>query len=84
MPTYGEKLQQLREEQGMTQVELAGKVSCLLGKLRSHEQSVNSISSEDLFAYCKALGVTCAKFDGCLPNRKENRAAKPKGRRAKK
>lgn len=65
MPTYGERLKELRSAKQMTQSELSKASGVSLGTLRNHEQDLRSISSDDLFAYCRGLGTSCSKFEDC-------------------
>jgi len=65
MPTFGERLKELREEKGHSQASLANVLSVSVWTIRNHEQNRRGISSEDLFTYCKTLGVPCSAFEGC-------------------
>ncbi len=81
MPTYSERLKELRAKKGMTQNDLHEKSGIPLGTLRNHEQDIRSISSDDLFAYCRSLGVACSEFEDCAQKKTPTvKKPKPKGK----
>jgi putative transcriptional regulator len=66
MPTFGEKLRQLRAEAGLTQDELSDKAGVSLGAIRNYEQGIREPYWDTAFRMAQALGVSCEAFADCL------------------
>ncbi len=65
MPTFGEKLKELREASGKSQSELARELKMSPWTLRNHEQDRRGITTTAMFKYCKAFGVSIVEFEKC-------------------
>jgi len=68
--TYGKRLKKLRTAAKLSQSELALKANVKIDTIQNHEQDRSSITADMLFTYCKALGVDCSSFAGCLKKTK--------------
>jgi transcriptional regulator with XRE-family HTH domain len=64
--SFAEKLKQLREDAGLTQVRLAEKSGLPLGSLRGYEQGQREPYWYVLFRLSAALGVSVEAFDDCV------------------
>lgn len=64
--TYGKRLKKLREEAGMSQADFAKKAGVSKDNIQNHEQDRSAMSADTLFVYCKALGIDCSAFAGCI------------------
>jgi transcriptional regulator with XRE-family HTH domain len=62
VPTFAEKLKELREKAGLTQAGLADKSGLSLGVVRDYEQSRKEPSLQSAFKLATALGVDCRAF----------------------
>ena len=61
--TFGERLQELRKQAGLTQGELAAKIGVPIHTVRNHEQDLREPVASTIYGgYCKALGVDCRSF----------------------
>lgn len=70
--TFGEKLSELRKaklkddkSRGWSQDDLAVASGIPAGTVRGHEQGRREPTLGHLYAYCKALGVSCEIFKDC-------------------
>jgi transcriptional regulator with XRE-family HTH domain len=68
--TFGERLRQLRDEAGMTQVDLAEASGLPLGSLRNYEQGQREPYWSVIFKLAEALGVPVEAFRACLSDEK--------------
>jgi transcriptional regulator with XRE-family HTH domain len=75
MPTFGERLRELRQQSGMTQETLASASGISISSVRNYEQDVREPYWEGVFKLAKALGVSSEEFKGCTPG-----THRPKGR----
>jgi putative transcriptional regulator len=66
MPTFAEKLKQLRESAGLTQAGLAQKTGLSLGVVRDYEQGRKEPAMRSAFKLAEALGVSCEAFKDCI------------------
>jgi len=65
--TFGEKLFQLRTEQGMSQKTLADKAGLAQTAIGHWETGERDPSWESVTKLCAALSVDCTVFQGCEP-----------------
>jgi transcriptional regulator with XRE-family HTH domain len=77
MPTFAERLQELREKAGLTQAQLAEKSGLPLGSIRNYEQGQREPYWNVLFKLAGALGVKADAFADCVS--KDETAGKGKG-----
>lgn len=68
--TFAEKLQELREEAGLSQSELARASGVSVWSLRGYEQGRREPLWDVIFPLARALGVSCEAFAECV--KKEN------------
>lgn len=54
----GARIRQLRNERGLSQVELGKKIGVAFQQVQKYEKGSNAISSHRVGALCKALGIT--------------------------
>jgi transcriptional regulator with XRE-family HTH domain len=91
MPTFAERLRELREAAGLTQSGLAEVSGLPLGSIRNYEQGQREPYWQVVFRLAKAVGVSCEAFAECVdgatspPPTKRRRAApaapkRPRGR----
>jgi DNA-binding XRE family transcriptional regulator len=83
MPTFGERLQQLREKAGLTQEGLAEASGVNVWAIRNYEQGRREPNWKIAILLARAIGVTVEAFADCseqpLPKRARGRnAAKPR------
>lgn len=83
MPTFGEKLRELREKAMLTQQQLADASGLPLGSLRNYEQGQREPYWAAVFKLAEALSVPVDTFAECvatsplLPGRKGTATRKP-------
>jgi transcriptional regulator with XRE-family HTH domain len=65
MPTFAEKLRELREAKGWTQTELAERSGTAQQSVANWENGTRVPALDSAQALCRALGVACTVFDGC-------------------
>jgi len=65
-PTFGEKLQQLREKKGLTQYQASELSGIPLWSLRNYEQNRRDPSWKVALRLANALGVKVEDFADCL------------------
>jgi len=76
MPTFGERLRELRQQAGMTQEALASASGMSIGSIRNYEQDVREPYWVGVFKLAEALGVSCDAFKNCVgPGPKKKGAA---------
>jgi transcriptional regulator with XRE-family HTH domain len=84
--SFGQRLQELRAQTGLSQSQLADKSGVPVWTLRGYEHGRRQPAWDVLFRLTRALGVSCEAFADCVPNQ-ELPAAKPsktpRGRRRK-
>jgi transcriptional regulator with XRE-family HTH domain len=83
MPTFAERLRELREKAGLTQAQLAEAADLPLGSIRNYEQGQREPYWRVVFRLADALGADCRAFAGCTgaapaPPRARRRKAKGK------
>lgn len=74
MKGFGDRLRKLREENGLSQNELAGMIGIHLSQLSRIEREANSPSAETLVALSRALRTTA---DALLTGERDSDAAAP-------
>jgi transcriptional regulator with XRE-family HTH domain len=81
MATFAERLQQLREDAGLTQAGLAEKSGLPLGSIRNYEQGQREPYWNALFKLAAGLGVPVDAFADCVSkDEAKGRAKKPKAK----
>jgi transcriptional regulator with XRE-family HTH domain len=85
MPTFADRLKQLRTQAGLTQAALAQATGLSLGIIRDYEQRLKEPSLRSAFKLAKALGVDCTAFRDCIDGEEEPapKQTRPKGRKRK-
>jgi transcriptional regulator with XRE-family HTH domain len=78
MPTFAEKLKELREGAGLTQAALAQKSGLSLGVIRDYEQGKKEPALRSAFKLAEALGVAVEEFK---PDAEAPAPAAPKGKK---
>lgn len=63
---FGKRLQELREQAGLTQVQLAEAAGLPLGSIRNYEQGHRDPLWQVVFKLASALGVSCEAFKDCI------------------
>jgi transcriptional regulator with XRE-family HTH domain len=63
--TFGQRLQELRGESGLSQTQLAEAANLPLATIRGYEQGRREPSWDVMFRLVKALGVSCERFADC-------------------
>jgi transcriptional regulator with XRE-family HTH domain len=81
--TFGERLQRLRNEAGLTQMGLADRAGVPLTSLRNWEHDRREPLVSVLFKLAAALGVDCRAFADCIGADQAELPAKKKGRKRK-
>jgi transcriptional regulator with XRE-family HTH domain len=71
---FGPKLKQLRQESGMTQVELAAKAGLSQGVITNYERGFRTPTLENALLIAKALGLPVEEF--AEPTKKTKAASK--------
>jgi transcriptional regulator with XRE-family HTH domain len=66
MPTFAEKLRELRERAGLTQSQLAQASGVPLGSIRNYEQGQREPYWSVAFRLAAALGVSVEAFAVCI------------------
>jgi transcriptional regulator with XRE-family HTH domain len=66
MPTFGERLRELRQKAGLTQEALADASGLSLGSIRNYEQDVREPYWAGIFRLADSLGVSCDAFKDCV------------------
>src|SRR5262245_6762106 len=79
MPTFAERLRQLREAAGFTQAALAEKSGLPLGSVRNYEQGQREPYWAGFLKLCKALGAPPESFAACAS--KDQNKGRAKGAR---
>ncbi|HEY7425960.1 MAG TPA: helix-turn-helix transcriptional regulator [Gemmataceae bacterium] len=64
--TFGERLQRLRSESGLTQQQVSDRAGVPLQTLRNWEHDRREPLTSALFKLADALGVDCSAFKGCV------------------
>ena len=84
MPTFAERLRELREKSGLTQAQLAEASGLPIGSIRNYEQGQREPYWSVLFKLARALHVSVEVFGACvesgplpLPPKKKARQRKP-------
>jgi transcriptional regulator with XRE-family HTH domain len=77
MLTFGERLRELRDKAGLTQVQLAEASGLPLGSIRNYEQGQREPYWNVLFKLAAALGVKAEAFADCVS--KDETEGKGKG-----
>jgi putative transcriptional regulator len=62
MPTFAERLKELREKAGLTQAALAQATGLSLGVVRDYEQGRKEPALRSAFKLAEALGVSVEEF----------------------
>jgi len=76
--TFGQRLQALRLEAGMTQQQLADLSGLPLGSLRNYEQEQREPLWEVVFHLARAMGISTERFADCVaPLAKKPTGKKP-------
>jgi transcriptional regulator with XRE-family HTH domain len=81
--TFGQKLKNLRETAGMSQVQLASTSGVPVGTIRDYEQVKRDPLLPTAIKLAKALGVSVEVFAECVSKEEsedKERAPKPRGR----
>src|SRR5947208_3319180 len=66
MPTFGERLRELRQKAGLTQEALASASGISISSVRNYEQDVREPYWDVVFKLADALGTTCDVFKECV------------------
>jgi transcriptional regulator with XRE-family HTH domain len=82
MPTFAERLRELRERAGLTQAQLAEASGLPIGSIRNYEQGQREPYWNVVFQLAAALGVSCEAFAVCTAVSKPA-AGKPSRDRSK-
>lgn len=77
MPTFGDRLRELRTNAGLTQSGLAEASGLPLGSIRNYEQGQREPLWDVVFRLADAMGVSCESFKGCAGASAD---AEPRGR----
>ena len=77
MPTFAERLRELREKAGLTQQQLAEASGLPVGSLRNYEQGQREPYWQVVFKLAAALGVSCEAFAVCVDATAGTREAPP-------
>src|SRR5437763_1876333 len=75
MPTFADRLRELREGAGMTQAELALASGLPLGAIRNYEQGQREPLWDVVFRLAAAMKVGCEAFKVCVPDGRPVEAA---------
>ena len=62
---FNDRLRELRDKAGLTQVQLAERAGIPIGSVRAHEQGQRIPSWGSVVALARALGVDCTAFADC-------------------
>jgi transcriptional regulator with XRE-family HTH domain len=84
MPTFAERLRELREKAGLTQAQLAENSGLPLGSIRNYEQGQREPYWTAVFRLAEALGVAADAFARCVdesPLAAKPRRARPRARK---
>jgi transcriptional regulator with XRE-family HTH domain len=66
MPTFAEKLKELRKKAGLSQSGLSQKSGLSLGVIHDYEQAKKIPNLRSAFKLAEALGVSCEAFKDCI------------------
>jgi transcriptional regulator with XRE-family HTH domain len=66
MPTFAERLRELRKRAGLTQAQLAQSSGVPLGSIRNYEQGQREPYWNVAFRLASALGVSVESFSDCV------------------
>jgi transcriptional regulator with XRE-family HTH domain len=80
MPTFAERLRELRERAGLTQAQLAEASGLPIGSIRNYEQGQREPYWNVVFQLAAALGVSCEAFAVCAGVSKAAAEKPPRGR----
>ncbi len=80
MPTFAERLQQLREKAALTQQQLADATGINVWTIRGYEQGRREPNWKAVIQLAKALGVKVETFADCT-SQDDTPPAKKKGRK---
>ncbi len=80
MPTFAERLRELRERAGLTQAQLAEASGLPIGSIRNYEQGQREPYWNVVFQLAGALGVSCEAFSVCTGATKPAAEKKPRRR----
>lgn len=75
--TFGETLRKLREDRGLSQAELAGKVGLSQGAIAHYERGSRALDVETVLALTQALGVSVEELAGSRPIQKKMSEVRP-------
>jgi transcriptional regulator with XRE-family HTH domain len=64
--TFANRLRELREKAGLTQMQLADASGLPLGSIRNYEQGQREPYWQVVFKLADALGVDCSAFKDCI------------------
>jgi transcriptional regulator with XRE-family HTH domain len=78
MPTFAERLRELRTQAGMTQIGLAEAAGLPLGSVRNYEQGIREPYWAVVFKLAAALGIGADAFAVCV----KRTAAAPRAKRS--
>jgi transcriptional regulator with XRE-family HTH domain len=82
MPTFAERLRELRERAGLTQEQLAARSGVPLPSLRGYEQGQREPYWHVAFRLAAGLGVDCRAFADCVQSETgKSQKAKAKSKR---
>ena len=76
MPTFGERLRDLRIQAGLTQEGLATASGLPLGSIRNYEQGQREPLWDVVFRITGAMGVSAEEFRACVDGNTEPASAK--------
>src|SRR5262245_35797893 len=79
-PTFAERLRELREAANLTQDQLAERAGMNRFGIAKLEQGKRDPTWSTVQALAKALGVSCAAFEGTVASKPEPPAPRPLGR----
>jgi transcriptional regulator with XRE-family HTH domain len=80
MNTFGEKLRELRDAAGMTQMDLSARAGVPIGTVRDYEQGSRDPLLSNAQRLAKALNVSLDEFPPTAPRAKKGRG-KAKGKK---
>ncbi len=84
MPTFGERLRELRERAGLTQEQLATASEVAIGSVRNYEQGHREPYWHVAFRLAAGLGVDVSAFADCVQSSsgksQKSRKGKSKGK----
>jgi transcriptional regulator with XRE-family HTH domain len=81
--TFADKLRELRERAGLTQLQLAKAAEVPIGSIRNYEQGHREPLWDVLFKLASALGTDCSVFAECVGGLPSGKRASSRSRKRK-